>query len=48
MLYDILLTAPRADTNTTQPKPGPHADGVIGSVDNAAVKYHNISFCANK
>ena len=32
VLYDILPNAPRAETDPTRPKPGVHADGVIGSM----------------
>ena len=32
ILYEIIPDAPRSSTDTTKPKSGPHADGIVGSV----------------
>jgi len=38
VLYDILPNAPRAETDPTKFTPGPHADGIVGSVQNTATQ----------
>lgn len=37
MLQKILLDAPRSTVDIAKPKPGPHADGIVGSIDVNAV-----------
>ena len=36
-LYDIIPNAPRPSNDTSRATPGPHADGVIGSVSTTSV-----------
>ena len=36
-LYDIIPNAPRPSNDIPQTTPGPHADGVIGSVSTTSV-----------
>jgi hypothetical protein len=36
-LYDIIPHAPRSSTDPKKPNPGPHVDGVVGSVSHASV-----------
>ena len=39
ILYEIIPEAPRPTHDVEKPKPGPHADGVIGSVNSPTVEY---------
>ena len=39
ILYEIIPDAPRPMHNVEKPKPGPHADGVVGSVKSPTVEY---------
>jgi hypothetical protein len=36
-LYDIILHAPRSSIDPHRPNPGPHVDGVVGSISSASV-----------
>ena len=38
VLYNILPNAPMTETNLTKFVPGPHADGVVGSVQNTTAQ----------
>lgn len=38
VLYDILPNSPRAETKPTKFSHGPHADGIVGSVQNVAMQ----------
>ena len=38
ILYEIIPEATRATNDQEKPKPGPHADGVVGSVSNPIVE----------
>jgi len=38
VLYDILPNAPRAEANPTKFIPGPHADGMVGSIQNTVAQ----------
>ena len=38
ILYEIIPEAPRPTHDAEKPKPGPHADGVVGSVDSTTVE----------
>ena len=38
ILYEIIPEAPRPTHNVVKPKPGPHADGVVGSVNSPTVE----------
>ena len=37
-MYEIIPKAPRITNSTKKPKPGPHADGVVGSVNSPTVE----------
>ena len=39
ILYEIIPEAPRPSHEAEKPKPGPHADGVVGSVKSTTVEY---------
>ena len=48
ILYEIIPDAPRPTHNVEKPKPGPHADGVVGSVkyptvESLAKHHHELS-----
>ena len=38
ILYEIIPEAPRSTHSVEKPKPGPHADGVVGSVNSPTVE----------
>ena len=38
ILYEIILDALRPMHNVEKPKPGPHADGVVGSVKSPTIE----------
>ena len=38
ILYEIIPEAPRPAHDVEKPKPGPHADGVVGSVNSPTVE----------
>ena len=38
ILYEIIPEAPRSSHNVEKPKPGPHADGVVGSVSSPTIE----------
>ena len=38
ILYEIIPEAPRLMHNVEKPKPGPHADGVVGSMNSPTVE----------
>jgi len=38
VLYEIFPNEPRSNTDPTKLSPGPHADGVIGSVENFTIE----------
>ena len=38
ILYEIIPEAPRPSHKAEKPKPGPHADGVVGSVNTPTVE----------
>ena len=38
ILYEIIPYAPRPTQNVEKPKPGPHADGVVGSMISPTVE----------
>ena len=38
ILYEIIPEAPRPTHDVEKPKPGPHADGVVGSVNSPTVE----------
>ena len=38
ILYEIIPEAPRPTHNIEKPKPGPHADGVVGSVNSPTIE----------
>ena len=38
ILYDIIPEAPRPTHDVEKPKPGPHADGVVGSVNSPIIE----------
>ena len=49
ILYEIIPEAPRSSHDAENPKPGPHADGVVGSVkyptvDSLSKQLHELSF----
>jgi len=37
IFYDIILQSVRPSIDPHRPSPGPHADGVVGSIFNASV-----------
>ena len=39
ILYEIIPEAPRPTHNSEKPKPGPHADGVVGSFNSPTIEY---------
>ena len=39
IMYDIILDAPRLNTNFVKSKLGPHANGIVGSVETRNVEY---------
>ena len=38
ILYEIIPKAPRPTHDAEKPKPGPHADGVVGSVNSPTIE----------
>ena len=38
ILYEIILEAPRPSHEAEKPKPRPHADGVVGSVNSPTIE----------
>ena len=38
IIYEIIPEAPRSTYNVENPKPGPHADGVVGSINSPTVE----------
>ena len=38
ILYEIIPEAPRPTHNTEKPKPEPHANGVVGSVNSPTIE----------
>ena len=38
ILYEIIPEAPRPSHDAKKPKPGPHADGVVGSVNSPTIE----------
>ena len=38
ILYEIIPEAPRPAHNAEKPKPGPHADGVVGFVNSPTIE----------
>ena len=39
ILYEIIPEAPRPTHDVEKPKPGHHADGVVGSVNSPTIEY---------
>ena len=39
ILYEIIPEAPRPTHDAEKPKPGPHADGVVGSINYPTIEY---------
>ena len=39
ILYEIIPEAPRPTHDAEKPKPGPHAYGVVGSVNSPTIEY---------
>ena len=37
-MYEIIPKAPRSTNNTDKPKPGPHADGVVGLISSPTIE----------
>ena len=53
ILYEIIPKAPRPTHDAEKPNPGPHADGVVGSVksptmESLAIKIHELSVKQSK
>ena len=38
ILYEIIPEAPRPTHDTEKPKPGPHVDGVVGSINSPTIE----------
>ena len=38
ILYEIIPEAPRSTNSVDKPKPRPHADGVVGSVNSPTIE----------
>ena len=38
ILYEIIHEAPRSTNSAKKPKPGPHVDGVVGSINSPTVE----------
>ena len=38
ILYEIILEAPRSTHSIEKPNPGPHTDGVVGSMNSPTIE----------